>query len=161
MYNVMLNNSIHCSVLMDISVFLIPSSISPIPTHIPSCNHLFVFCVKESVFMSVFSCLVLSFNSYSPHMSDIKWYLSFSGWLISLGTLSSRSIQLHSYIILYYIFSPFKSVHSFPIFPSTFFFDYCHIKSLCLTWLYGEFSTGRTWSSTSHHEICTETPLFS
>ena len=38
-------------------------------------------------------CLLIQFVHQIPHMSGIIWYLSFSGWLIALSLIFSRSIH--------------------------------------------------------------------
>ena len=46
-----------------------------------------------SVFISLLFCSIL-LCFYSPQISEIIWYLSFSTWLISLSIIPSRSIHV-------------------------------------------------------------------
>ena len=47
-----------------------------------------------SVSMSLFLfCLLVYFVHYTPHTSEIVWYLYFTHWLISHGIILSRSIH--------------------------------------------------------------------
>ena len=68
---------------------LIPSPFLPSPPTLhPSVSYQSVLCVYESV-----SILLVYFIREVPHISKIVWYLSFSGWLISLSIMFSRSIH--------------------------------------------------------------------
>ena len=75
--------------------FSFPALIPPFPpillSPFPFCNCFSIlgFCDSAAVlFLQFFLC------SYSPEMSEIIWYLSFSPWLISLSILPSSSIHV-------------------------------------------------------------------
>ena len=51
---------------------------------------------------SICSLYLWAFLKKIPHISEIKWYLSFSIWLISLSLKSLRSIHVFTNGILFY-----------------------------------------------------------
>ena len=66
-------------------LFFLPSLPAPSPLTTVS-----MFSVSVLLFLF---CLLNYFIHYIPHISGIIWYLSFSGWLISLNIIFSRSIH--------------------------------------------------------------------